>query len=130
MKTHLHVVYLQILRTKVCDILLYFTFVDLQMCLKCGDIVDYNILLTIRGVMRNDWFRLYLNNRKQYVSIHGVGFRSSYGGTLVKKGLNISCFQIFLLSRKNENSVIDWHFVTFFFVYLDRKCLFKAFVLR
>ena len=48
-------------------------FVDLQ---KAFDTVDHQILLTklnhygIRGVS-NDWFKSYLPNRNQYVSING-----------------------------------------------------------
>ena len=48
-------------------------FVDLQ---KAFDTVDHQILLTklnhygIRGVS-NDWFKSYLSNRNQYVSING-----------------------------------------------------------
>ena len=48
-------------------------FVDLQ---KAFDIVDHHILLAklnhygIRGVS-NDWFKSYLSNRNQYVSING-----------------------------------------------------------
>ena len=48
-------------------------FVDLQ---KTFDTVDHQILLAklnhygIRGVL-NDWFKLYLSNRHQYVSING-----------------------------------------------------------
>ena len=47
-------------------------FVDLQ---KASDTVDHQILLTklnqygIRGVS-NDWFKPYLSNRNQYVSIN------------------------------------------------------------
>ena len=50
-------------------------FVDLQ---KAFDTVDYQILLAklnhygIRGVS-NDWFKSYLSNRHQYVSINGYG---------------------------------------------------------
>ena len=53
-------------------------FVDFQ---KAFDTVDHNILISklnhygIRGKM-NDWFRSYLTNRKQCVSI--LGFESSY----------------------------------------------------
>ena len=48
-------------------------FVDLQ---KAFDTVDHKILLAklnhygIRGVS-NDWFKSYLSNRNQYVSING-----------------------------------------------------------
>ena len=48
-------------------------FVDLQ---KAFDTVDHQILLAklnhygIRGVS-NDWFKSYLSNRSQYVSING-----------------------------------------------------------
>ena len=48
-------------------------FIDLQ---KAFDTVDHNILLDklayygIRGVA-NDWFRSYLSNRQQYLSING-----------------------------------------------------------
>ena len=51
-------------------------FVDLQ---KAFDTVDHQILLAklnhygIRGVS-NDWFKSYLSNRSQYVSINGYEF--------------------------------------------------------
>ena len=50
-------------------------FIDLQ---KVFDTVDHEILLAkrnhygVRGVS-NDWFRSYLSNRQQYISINGYG---------------------------------------------------------
>ena len=52
----------------------YGVFVDFQ---KAFDTVDHQILLAklnhygIRGVS-NDWFKYYLSNRNQYVSINGL----------------------------------------------------------
>ena len=59
-------------------------FVDLQ---KAFDTVDHQILLAklnhygIRGVS-NDWFKSYLSNRSQYVSINGYesGLAAIYCG--------------------------------------------------
>ena len=48
----------------------------LQTCKKAFDTVDHEIVLAkrnhygVRGVS-NDWFRFYLSNRQQYVSING-----------------------------------------------------------
>ena len=66
-------------------------FVDLQ---KAFDTVDHKILLAklnhygIRGVS-NDWFKSYLSNRNQYVSIYGyesglaaINYRVPHGSAL------------------------------------------------
>ena len=60
------------IKTKICCVV----FVDLQ---KAFDTVGCQILLAklnhygIRGVS-NDWFKSYLSNRNQYVSINGYKY--------------------------------------------------------
>ena len=64
-------------------------FVDLQ---KAFDTVDHQILLAklncygTRGVS-NDWFKSYLSNRNQYLSINGF----DYGLTSINCGVSRIC---------------------------------------
>ena len=80
-------------------------FVDLQ---KAFDTVDHQILLAklnhygIRGVS-NDWFKSYLSNHNQYVSINGYesGLGAINCGTpkgFVGWGTNLSIYHFFCLS--------------------------------
>ena len=69
-------------------------FVDLQ---KAFDTVEHDILLSklehygIRG-LANEWFKSYLSNRKQYVSINGYDSYLADVKAGVPQGLVLSYF--------------------------------------
>ena len=77
-------------------------FVDLQ---KAFDTVDHQILLLaklnhygIRGVS-NDWFKSYLSNRHQYVSINGYGIWSCCYKLWCPSGICSTASSIFIICK-------------------------------
>ena len=104
-------------------------FVDLQ---KAFDAVDHQILLAklnhyrICGVS-NDWFKSYLFNRNQYVSINGY----DSGFAAVNCGVPQSCdlgHLLFLLYINDLNQVIKFCNVQHFadeLIYYTRVTLLK-----
>ena len=84
-------------------------FIDLQ---KAFDTVDYQILLAklnhygIWGVS-NDWFKSYLSNRNQYVSINGYGSGPAALRCGVHQGSILGPL-LFLLYMKDLNQAIKF----------------------
>ena len=84
-------------------------FVDLQ---KAFDTVDHQILLAklnhyrIRGVS-NDWFKPYLSNRSQYVSINGFDSRLTTINCGVPQGFVLGPL-LFLLCINDCNQAIKF----------------------
>ena len=84
-------------------------FVDLQ---KAFDTVDHQILLAklshyeIRGVL-NDWFKSYLSNRSQYVSINGYDSGLAAINCCVTHGSVLGSLQ-FLLYINNLKQAIKF----------------------
>ena len=84
-------------------------FLDLQ---KAFDSVDHQILLAklnhygIRGVS-NDWFKYYLPNRNQYVSINGFDFGLAAINCDVPQG-SILGLVLFLLNINDLNQALKF----------------------
>ena len=84
-------------------------FVDLQ---KGFDTVEHQILLAKlnhSGIRRisNDWFKFYLSNRNQYVSINGFGSGLTTINCVVLQG-SVQGLLLFLLSVNDLNQAIKF----------------------
>ena len=99
-------------------------FVDLQ---KAFDTVDHQILLAklnhygIRGVS-NDWFKSYLSNRNQYVSINGYDSGLGAINCSVPQGSVVGSL-LFLLYINDLNQAIKFYKVHHFADHTNLLCL-------
>ena len=100
------------------------SFADLQ---KAFDTVDHKILLAklnhygIRGVS-NDWFKSYLSNRNQYVSINGYDSGLGAINCSVRQGSVVGSL-LFLLYINDLNQAIKFYKLHHFTDHTNLLCL-------
>ena len=89
------------------------TFLDLQ---KAFDTVDHQVLLAKLnhyGIceVSNDWFKSYLSNRNQYVSINGYEYGiGEYLSSFFNAVVVLTFISIFILLLKNVFNIINSFF--------------------